>query len=66
MAIWIWVMKLFTLFSHAIESYTALPYYERVPRPVNPNMRPAYQGYNPVSDIWSKHALEITNKYIRR
>ncbi|XP_078333311.1 hydroxyacid-oxoacid transhydrogenase, mitochondrial-like isoform X2 [Crassostrea virginica] len=51
---------------HAIESYTALPYYERVPRPVNPNMRPAYQGYNPVSDIWSKHALEITNKYIRR
>lgn len=51
---------------HAIESYTALPYYDRAPRPTNPNMRPAYQGYNPVSDIWSKHALEITNKYIRR
>lgn len=51
---------------HAIESYTALPYYDRAPRPTNPNMRPAYQGYNPVSDIWSRHALEITNKYIRR
>ncbi|XP_048728362.1 hydroxyacid-oxoacid transhydrogenase, mitochondrial-like [Ostrea edulis] len=51
---------------HAIESYTALPYTERVPRPANPNLRPAYQGYNPISDIWSGHALEITNKFIKR
>ncbi|XP_061180260.1 hydroxyacid-oxoacid transhydrogenase, mitochondrial-like [Saccostrea echinata] len=51
---------------HAIESYTALPYYERVPRPTNPNLRPAYQGCNPISDIWSRHALQITNKYIKR
>ena len=53
-------------FSHAIESFTALPYSERVPRPENPNQRPAYQGNNPISDVWSKHALRVTAKYIKR
>ena len=53
-------------FSHAIESFTALPYYERHPRPDNPNLRPAYQGNNPISDVWSKHALRVTAKYIKR
>ncbi|XP_069107099.1 hydroxyacid-oxoacid transhydrogenase, mitochondrial-like isoform X1 [Argopecten irradians] len=51
---------------HAIESYTAVPYEERVPRPENPNLRPAYQGCNPISDIWSGHALRMTNKYLKR
>ena len=53
-------------FSHAIESYTAIPYQMRGPRPPNPNLRPAYQGSNPVSDVWSKHALAIVAKYLKR
>lgn len=51
---------------HAIESFTAKPYFEREPRPENPNQRPAYQGNNPISDVWSKHALRVTAKYIKR
>ncbi|KAK7091109.1 hydroxyacid-oxoacid transhydrogenase, mitochondrial-like [Littorina saxatilis] len=51
---------------HAIESLTAKPYAEREPRPDNPNLRPAYQGNNPISDIWSKHALRVTAKYLKR
>jgi hydroxyacid-oxoacid transhydrogenase len=51
--------------SHAIESYTALAYSER-PRPSAPILRPAYQGSNPISDIWSLEALRIVAKYLRR
>jgi len=51
---------------HAIESYTAKPYLERQPRPTDPNLRPAYQGSNPISDIWCLHALRLTSKYIKR
>lgn len=50
---------------HAIESYTAMPYTERV-RPARPILRPAYQGSNPFSDIWSMEALRMTAKYLRR
>jgi len=42
---------------HALESYTAIPYYEHMPRPKNPIQRPAYQGSNDVSDIFSMWAL---------
>ncbi|KAI5893314.1 Dehydroquinate synthase-like protein [Schizophyllum commune H4-8] len=43
---------------HSLESYTAIPYYERTPRPSNPINRPAYQGSNPVADIFSFWALQ--------
>ena len=51
--------------SHAIESYTALPFSER-PRPERPLMRPAYQGSNPISDLWSMEALRLVAAYLRR
>jgi len=51
--------------SHAIESYTAVPYASR-PRPERPTMRPAYQGSNAISDIWSLQALRMVNRYMVR
>lgn len=50
---------------HALESYTALPYYDR-PLPARPILRPAYQGHNPISDIWSLKAIELVSQYIVR
>ena len=51
--------------SHAIESYTALPFTER-PLPDRPIMRPAYQGSNPVSDIWALQALRMVAEFLPR
>ncbi|KAH6608823.1 Iron-containing alcohol dehydrogenase [Trichoderma cornu-damae] len=51
---------------HSLESWTAIPYTERTPRPQNPIMRPAYQGANPISDIFSLNALRSTVKYLPR
>ncbi|GCC28250.1 hydroxyacid-oxoacid transhydrogenase, mitochondrial [Chiloscyllium punctatum] len=56
----------FDVLCHALESYTALPYNLRSPCPSNPINRPAYQGSNPISDVWSKHALNIVAKYLKR
>lgn len=51
--------------THAIESYTALPYNRR-PRPERPILRPAYQGSNPVSDIWSLEAMRMAGRALLR
>lgn len=51
--------------THAIESYTALPF-DRRPRPATPLLRPAYQGSNPVSDIWSLQAMRMVAQYLIR
>ncbi|HLJ11648.1 MAG TPA: hydroxyacid-oxoacid transhydrogenase [Planctomycetaceae bacterium] len=51
--------------SHALESYTALPFNQR-PMPARPLERPAYQGSNPISDIWSLRALEIVAEFLIR
>ncbi len=51
--------------SHAVESYTAIPFRQR-PRPERPILRPAYQGSNPISDLWSLEALRLVGTYLRR
>lgn len=53
------------ILSHAVESYTALPFAER-PRPESPRLRPAYQGSNPISDVWSLQALRMVNQFLVR
>ncbi|MBX3411260.1 MAG: iron-containing alcohol dehydrogenase [Pirellulales bacterium] len=50
---------------HALESYTALPYFER-PLPARPILRPAYQGANPISDIWAERAIALVQQYLLR
>ena len=50
---------------HAIESYTAIPFDQR-PRPERPILRPAYQGSNPISDIWSERAMTMVSTYLQR
>jgi hydroxyacid-oxoacid transhydrogenase len=44
--------------SHALESYTALPYHRRA-APADAGSRPAYQGANPISDVWAARAVEL-------
>jgi hydroxyacid-oxoacid transhydrogenase len=53
------------ILSHAVESFTALPYHQR-PRPDRPLLRPAYQGANPISDVWSLQALRMVARYLVR
>ena len=50
---------------HALESFTALPYDQR-PAPEHPRLRPAYQGSNPISDIWSARAIEMVTQNLVR
>ncbi len=53
------------ILSHAVESFTALPFFER-PRPDRTVLRPAYQGSNPISDIWSLQALRMVGQFLVR
>lgn len=53
------------VFSHALESLTALPF-DRREAPDSPRTRPAYQGANPISSIWAEKAVEIGSKYMVR
>jgi hydroxyacid-oxoacid transhydrogenase len=53
------------ILSHAVESYTAMPFTGR-PRPERPALRPAYQGSNPISDVWSMQALRMVAQFLVR
>ena len=48
----------FDVLCHGLESYTALPFSQREAAD-SPKMRPAYQGSNPISDVWSLRAVEM-------
>jgi hydroxyacid-oxoacid transhydrogenase len=55
----------FDVLCHALESLTALPYHQR-PAASSPGMRPAYQGANPISDIWAARAIEMVSQHLIR
>jgi hydroxyacid-oxoacid transhydrogenase len=55
----------FDVLSHAVESYTALPF-DRREAPEQPKLRPAYQGANPISDIWSERTIRMVAEFMVR
>ena len=55
----------FDVLVHALESYTTIPYTQRE-RPARPILRPAYQGRNMISDLWSSEAIRMASKFLPR
>jgi len=55
----------FDVLVHALESYTNLPF-DRREAPAGPGVRPAYQGSNPISDVWASKAIELVSPSILR
>lgn len=51
--------------THALEAMTALPFHQR-PAPEHPKYRPAYQGANPISNIWASEAVKMISKNLVR
>ncbi len=50
---------------HALESYTARPFSSR-PRTAAGSPRPAYNGANPISDVWALKALALLGRWFRQ
>lgn len=55
----------FDVLVHALESFTNLPYNRRE-RPARPILRPAYQGRNPISDVWAAEVIRTAAEYMPR
>jgi len=55
----------FDVLAHAMEAYTAIPFDQRT-APESPALRPAYQGANPLSDVWAAKAIEMAGNYFIR
>ena len=55
----------FDVLCHAVESITAIPYNKR-PAPESLDLRPAYQGANPISHLWASRAVKMVAKNIVR
>jgi len=55
----------FDVLCHALESITAIPYHKRF-APESLEMRPAYQGANPISHLWASKAIEMVSKNMVR
>lgn len=53
----------FDVFSHAIESYTALPYTQRAAA-ADPSTRPLSQGANPMSDLNCLEAIRLIGVHL--
>ncbi|MBY8991521.1 MAG: iron-containing alcohol dehydrogenase [Candidatus Lokiarchaeota archaeon] len=55
----------FDVLCHALESITAVPFSSR-PAPESLDLRPSYQGANPISHLWASKAVEMVCKNIVR
>jgi alcohol dehydrogenase class IV len=49
---------------HALESWTAIPF-DGKSRAPEPAKRPAYNGSNPISDVWCAEALRLLGRWFR-